>query len=90
MSEVNSRVDAGFASGGKKVGNEWQRVAVILGDLVQTMVINTESEAAIFTKRTGAPCGGCLTDETRVKVFVNEVAECLDFYLGQLIHRRYR
>ena len=34
VSEVNSRVDAGFAGGGKKVGNERQRVAVFLGDLV--------------------------------------------------------
>ena len=57
------------------------------------MVINTESEAAIFflyeEDRRSMRRGG-LTDETGAKVFINEVAEGLEFYLGQLIHRRYR
>ena len=34
VSEVNSGVDVGFAGSGEKVGNERQRVAVFLGDLV--------------------------------------------------------
>ena len=93
MLEFNGGVDVGFSSSGKEIGNEWQRVAVFLGDLVQTTVINTESEAAIFflyeEDRRSMRRGG-LTDDTEAEVFVNKVAECLEFYLGQLIHRSYR
>ena len=74
MSEVNGGVDAGFAGSGEEVGNEWQRVAVFLRDLVQTTVINTESEAAIFflyeEDRRSMRRGG-LADETGAEVFVN-------------------
>ena len=91
--EFNGGVDVGFASGGKEIGNERQRVAVFLGDLVQTTVINTESEAAIFflyeEDRRSMWRGG-LMDDTEAEVFVNKVAECLEFYLGQLIHWRYQ
>ena len=93
MSEVNGGVDAGFAGSGEEIGNERQRVAVFLGDHVQTMVINTESEATIFflyeEDRHSMRRGG-LTNETGAEVFVNKVAEGLEFYLGQLIHWRYR
>ena len=76
VSEVNGGVDAGFASSGEEIRNERQRVAVFLGDLVQTTIVNTESEAAIFFLYKEDRCSmwrGGLTDETRAEMFVNKV-----------------
>jgi hypothetical protein len=44
MSEVDFGVDASFPRGVEEVGDEWKGVSVFFGDLVKTMVIDTQSE----------------------------------------------
>ena len=44
MSEVYGGVDSGFARSGQQVGDERKRILVLLGDLVETLEVNTETE----------------------------------------------
>ena len=44
MTEVDRRIDAGFTRGGQEVGYKREWVAILLGDLVQSTEVNTESE----------------------------------------------
>ena len=44
VTEIYGGVQAGFTRSGQEVGNEQKRITVLLGDLVQTSEVNTETE----------------------------------------------
>ena len=48
VSEVYGGVNSGFAHSGQQVRDEWKRISVLLGDLVKTSEVNTETEGSVL------------------------------------------
>ena len=44
VSEIYGGVNSGFARSGQQVGDERKQISVLLGDLVKTSEVNTETE----------------------------------------------
>ena len=85
MSEVYGGINAGFSCGGQEVGNEWEQITVLFGDLIKTSEIDAEAESSIFLfnkKNRGSMWRSCRLDETGMEVFLNEFTESLEFNLG--------
>src|SRR5882724_268648 len=57
--EVKHGVGLCIAQLVEEIGNKWNKVLILLSDLVEVLEVHTESQGAIFllTKRTGAPPG---------------------------------
>ena len=89
VSEVYGGINAGFSCGGQEVGNERERITVLLRDLIKTSEVNAEAESSVFLfdeKNGGTMQRSCRSNETGTEMFLDEFMEGLEFNLGQRIH----
>src|SRR6185369_5136653 len=93
MSEVEGCVDSSFSGGLEKVGNQRKRIAILFRDLIETSVIDTKAKGSIFLVDEEDGCtvrGRGRSNEANGQVFVNELAEGLEFGRRERVDRTKR
>src|SRR6185369_1674250 len=93
MLEVEGCVDSSFSGGLEKVGNQRKRIVVLFRDLIETSVIDTKTKGSIFLVDEEDGCamrGRGRSNEANGQVFVNELAEGLEFGWRERVDRTER
>ena len=79
VSEVDFRVDAGFAGCVEEIGDKWEGITILLRDAIKSAEINTQAKRAILLlheeDRRSVACFR-RADKTDTKILVEEFAEC--------------
>lgn len=83
MTEIKLRIVLSFLQTIKEVGNEWERVGILLRDPVECPEIDAEAEGLILfldkEDQSSVRRGG-LADEVGVEILIEEFLKCYLFH----------
>lgn len=93
MAEIDLGIDFSSARTVKEIGDERERIAVFLRDLVKTAEVDTKTERTVFLadeQNRGTMSRSRRANESDSEVLVDEIAERTELGLRQRIHRTHR
>ena len=93
MPEVDLGIDRGATGSGEEVGDKWKGVAVLLGNLIETTVIDAKAERTVFLldeENRSTVRRSRLADEASGEVLINELTQSAEFELGKGVDRTWR
>src|SRR6266481_2124689 len=90
MPEVNFRVDMCLAQGIQKVGDQWERVSVLLGDAIDSPEVDAKPQGTVLfldEQDRSSVRGVREGNEAHGYILVNKLMEGLKLLLGQRVDR---